>query len=60
MKALSKPALPCLNSDKGMEDKGFQDLKEFVPFSLFPPTYIHDIGFWITEHMSEQQFFQDI
>lgn len=31
-----------------------------MPFSFFPPTYIHDISFWITEHMTEQQFFQDI
>lgn len=35
-------------------------MKEFVPFSLFPPTYVHDISFWTTEQMTEQQFFQDI
>ena len=34
--------------------------KEFIPFSLFPPTYIHGISFWIAEQMAEQQFFQDI
>lgn len=31
-----------------------------MPLCLFPPTYTHDISFWITEHMTEQQFFQDM
>ncbi|XP_020604591.1 uncharacterized protein LOC110043481 isoform X2 [Orbicella faveolata] len=45
----------------GLEVSQFQDLgKEFVPFSLFSPIYIHDIRFWMTEHMTEQQFLQDI
>lgn len=43
-----------------LQVNGLQDLKQFVPFSLFPPTYIHDISFWVTEQMMEQQFFQDI
>ncbi|XP_078370079.1 ferredoxin-fold anticodon-binding domain-containing protein 1-like [Oculina patagonica] len=44
-----------------LEVHAFPDArKKFVPFSLFPPMYIHDISFWITEHMTEQQFFQDI
>ncbi|XP_022798276.1 ferredoxin-fold anticodon-binding domain-containing protein 1-like [Stylophora pistillata] len=41
-------------------DEFFNFGKAFVPFSLLPPSYIHDISFWITEQMTEQQFFQDI
>ncbi|XP_068702732.1 ferredoxin-fold anticodon-binding domain-containing protein 1-like [Montipora foliosa] len=43
-----------------LQGRALQNYKEFEAFSIFPPSYVHDISFWITEHMTEQQFFHDI
>lgn len=42
------------------QENDFQVYKKFEAFSIFPPCYIHDISFWITEHMTEQNFFKEI
>jgi phenylalanyl-tRNA synthetase beta subunit len=42
-------------------DSPFQDvMPQFIPFSLFPPIYVHDISFSLTTDTTERRFFQAI
>lgn len=35
-------------------------IPQFIPFSLYPPVYIHDITFRLTTDATESKFFQAV